>query len=114
MPTAANSTSGERTRVIAYPFPIPHLQSVYSSAKATPDGKWALYLGQRHERTDVFLVKVPPYPQVDGVLRNTFVSVPLLIPPAIGTAKVTVQFGYADAVLVQATFTVRRDVRAVW
>ena len=61
VPLATNSVDGEQTRVIAYPFPIPHLQGIYSSAKAMPRRKMgALTLAQRHERTDVFPHKSPP------------------------------------------------------
>ncbi len=98
VPLAANSIRGERTRVIAYPFPIPHLQSIYSSAKALPDGKWALYLGQRHERADVYLVKMPPYPEPDQTDRGNFVRIPISIPPppVSGADNVIVEFGYAE------------------
>ncbi len=98
VPVSADSKSGEHTRVVSYPFPIPHLQSIYSSAKATPDGKWALYLGQRHERADVFLIKLPPYPEPDGKDRTTFQNLPISVPKSADSAvnNAIVEFGYTE------------------
>lgn len=100
VPLTANSVNGERTRVIAYPFPIPHLQNVYASAKAMPDGRWALYLANRHERADVFLIKVPPYPEPEPpektVDRAHFVRLPVSVPAPADGDRAALAFGYAE------------------
>ena len=98
VPVSADSKAGEHTRVVSYPFPIPHLQGIYSSAKATPDGKWALFLGQRHERPDVFLIKLPPYPEPDGKDRSTFQTLSVPVPKSShsGVNNAIVEFGYTE------------------
>lgn len=98
VPLTSNSIYGERTRLIAYPFPIPHLQSEYAASKPLPDGRWAVVLVHRHERPDLFLVKIPPYPAEDSVSRGSFVNVPVTVkPPAgLGVDNAVVEFGYAE------------------
>ncbi len=96
VPLAADSPMGEQTRIIGYPFPIPHLQGIFAAAKAMPDASWALFLGQRHERSDVYLLKVPPYPAPDGINRQQFIPVPVPVMPQPGGASAVVEFGYTE------------------
>ncbi len=98
VPLWNNSFFGERARVLPAMLALPHLQSVYASAKALPTGDWALVMQYLHERQNMSLVKVPPYPDEDSVNRTSFVSIPLkLTPPAgLGVANAVVDFGYVE------------------
>jgi hypothetical protein len=49
-------------------------------------------------RQDIFAVKLPPFPQFDGIRRDTFIKIPVQVPAVTGgTANtVRIRFGYAE------------------
>jgi hypothetical protein len=72
------------------------VQSIYSNAYALPTGEWVMFFGERHERTDFFLTKVPPLPPARAD-AGTFGRVPLRIGSVpSGTDNIVVDFGYSD------------------
>ena len=88
---------GENSRVAAWAFARPHVQSAYANAFATPDGKYAITAGTRHESYDMVLVRLPPFPPWTSQPGNTFERVKLSIASAPrGTDHVVVDFGYGE------------------
>jgi hypothetical protein len=75
-------------------------QNVFWNVAVTPNSglieSWARWLdGVAHED----LVPIfPPYPSQDGVARNTFIPVPVVVDPPPGSAvqSAIVEFGYAE------------------
>jgi hypothetical protein len=68
-----------------------------SNGKALPGGEWALYLARwvDDQYSGYYAVKVPPFPNVDSAIRNTFSPVTVQVnsvPP--GTDNVVAEFGY--------------------
>ena len=98
VPLWADSFFGERTRTLPAMLALPHLQSVYASAKALPTGDWALVMQYLHERQNMSLVKVPPYPEEDSVNRSSFVRIPVTLKPptGLGVANAVIDFGYVE------------------
>jgi hypothetical protein len=75
-------------------------QNVFWNVAVTPNSalieSWARWLdGVAHE--DLITV-LPPYPSQDGVTRNTFIPVPVVVdpPPGGGVQSAIVEFGYAE------------------
>lgn len=95
-PTDAWSRKGELQRVISVPFPVPHFQSVYSTARAVSNGKWILTPGGGQRRGELYMIETPPEPKVDGVRRDTFVPVMVKVAGAAAGEKALVEFGYAE------------------
>jgi len=91
--------SGRTSRVLTYGFSRYRRQpEVYwANGKAVPDGSWATFATRwvDEQRSDLFEVKIPPYPDVDDVNRGTFLPLAVPIPSApSGTDNVVVRFGY--------------------
>ena len=90
---------GRSQRVVTYSFQRHRRQQVdyVANGKAIPDGSWATLTSSwvDDQRTEMFLVKIPPYPSGDSVNRGTFepLSIQLGSVPA-GTDNIVVQFGY--------------------
>ena len=74
------------------------LHAMVAASKALPNGKWALFATNGVERTDVWVAKIPPFPQKDSVDRTQFVplSVQLTPPAGLRVDNAIVQFGYAE------------------
>lgn len=70
----------------------------YSNAAPLPDGSWALTGGTLLDgaRSEILLLKLPPWPQPDGVDRGNYVPVPVTIGGVSGATGVRVRFGYAE------------------
>ena len=92
--------SGRTSRVLTYGFSRYRRQpeTYWSNGKALPDGSWATFTSRwlDEQRSDLFEVKIPPYPNVDDANRGTFAPLPVAItsvPP--GTASAVVRFGYS-------------------
>ena len=70
------------------------------NAKILPNGKWMLVWSTfaQGQRTSVFIVKLPPFPQQDGINRGDYIPQKVIVPaPKVPGATVTnavVQFGY--------------------
>jgi len=62
--------------------------------KPTPDGSWAFFVAGGAPR----MLKLPPFPEPDGVDRSTFVRAPISIstPQGLGIAYAAIEFGYAE------------------
>jgi hypothetical protein len=72
----------------------------YWNARALPDASWMLAPVPMLDgaREEVLAIKLPPYPNPDGVDRNDFIPVPLMVtpPPEMQVHNVVVEFGYAE------------------
>jgi hypothetical protein len=75
-------------------------QDVFWNVAVTPNSglieSWVRWLdGVAHE--DLITI-FPPYPAQDGVARNTFIPVPVVVdpPPGNGVQSAIVEFGYAE------------------
>ncbi len=90
---------GRYQRVITYGFMRYRQQPVdyISNGKALPDGSWATFTTPwvDNQRCEMFLAKLPPWPQGGSANRGTFTPLPVQIGsmPA-GATNVAVQFGY--------------------
>jgi hypothetical protein len=84
-------------------FLTAHLQRynmtwTYSNAAPTPNGRYAViggsWLGGR--RNELLLMKLPPFPPHDSIVRSNFVPVTIGVAGYEGSTKVRVRFGYAE------------------
>ena len=66
------------------------------TAKALANGKWHISNIHWDDRSDLFLVKTPPFPAKDIVNRQTFIPVPVQLSPpsALSVNNAIVEFGY--------------------
>jgi hypothetical protein len=76
----------------------PGRQYAYGNLRSLPNGKWAMMSGWWLEglRTDILLIKLPPFPEGDSTNRSDFVPVKVAIGAAPGAARAVVDFGYAE------------------
>lgn len=90
--------SGARSRVLTKGFSNHRATDFFWNAKSNPTGRWSIFRtvwahGFGHE---VFLAKLPPFPQPDGINRSTFMPVAV----TIGASRIAaethaiVEFGY--------------------
>jgi hypothetical protein len=98
-----SADSIRRSRVISYGLSGIRNSFYYWTAKSLPDASWALFtrgLVQPGfgDLLTVWMAKLPPLAQPDGVDRSTFLPVKInLNPPANSqVARAIVQFGYAE------------------
>jgi len=94
-----SSPKGELNRNLGNIFGRFHApETAYASARMLPSGPWALVPAWPLGGTEVFLMKVPPYPASDGFDRSKFVPVTLnfLRPNVLGINSFTVEFGYLE------------------
>ena len=93
-----NITDGRTYRRLGALFNRLNFESVFSSGHSSFSGQWAFghadYYGGGL-RTDLFLVKLPPTPPSDHVIRNDFVAVPVII-GANAAPNARIRFGYAE------------------
>ncbi|MCL4402428.1 MAG: hypothetical protein M1436_07185, partial [Acidobacteria bacterium] len=72
-------------------------EAYWANGKALPDGSWALFTSRwvDNQRSDIYAVKLPPYPARDSVNRATFVPMPVQVGTApAGATTAVVEFGY--------------------
>jgi hypothetical protein len=97
--TTQDDHRGIQSRRISSSLVAPGRQYNFTNAKATPDGKWVQVLGQwlEGQRSDLFWVKLPPFPNKDSNpgTRPGATNLNLELTGVPGDA-VRVAFGYAE------------------
>lgn len=75
-----------------------NLTWTYDNAVPVPDGTWAIASGSWLEgaRSDILLMKLPPYPEPDQVDRGNFVPVAVPVTAREGAVRARIRFGYAE------------------
>ncbi|MBM3724375.1 MAG: hypothetical protein FJW40_02970 [Acidobacteria bacterium] len=111
-----SSSFGEGNRTLSYGFGIHHkTQTLFHNAKQTPDNKWLLFPAWRHERADIYMARIPPYPGRDSATRSSFVPVNVRVqpPPGLGVDNVVVAFGYEENGAADQFFCTSRQEECV-
>jgi len=91
--------SGNEVRPLSWGFRPFHYDSAYYwSARALPDGSWAIIRANGYQRSNdaYFVAKMPPPALPDGVNRTNFVPVAVQIPAQAGASRAWVKFGYGE------------------
>ena len=98
-----SADSNKRSRVISHGLAGIRNSFYYSTAKSLPDASWALFtrgLVQPGfgDLLTVWMAKLPPMAQPDGVDRSTFVPMKInLTPPSnVQVNRAIIQFGYIE------------------
>lgn len=75
----------------------PTKESNYANIHGNADGKWGLFTDffGDGERSDVFAIKLPPWPNTDSISRNTFIPVQVSFYTTTAI-QARVRFGYAE------------------
>lgn len=75
----------------------PGRENNYWNLIGDPEGDYAYGVGQDMQgyRTDLFAIKLPPWPNQDSIARNTFVPVQVKLSPVAGST-VEARWGYAE------------------
>jgi hypothetical protein len=111
--SATNSTNAtRRSRVVAHGVQGPRLMIAFPSAKQLPDASWSLFYAASPRTTppdpcdntvatdfcNVWIVKNPPFPALDGVDRSDFnpATVNVTVAGGLGITNVIVRFGYLE------------------
>ena len=79
----------------------PRIASVYSNARPLPDGSWALMpalatTANMPSGIPTFAVKLPPYPEPDGIDRTNYLNVSVVLPVVAGATSVRIDYGYEE------------------
>jgi hypothetical protein len=89
----------------------------YWTARSLPDASWILFpLPTGRNRFDIFLGKLPPFPDPDATRRSDFIQVMLsdLNPPRdLGIDNAIVEFGYRENGPADAHFCTSRQEACV-
>jgi len=97
--TTETDNAGVSSRRLTSAFVAPGRQYNFTNAKPTPDGKWAQVQAQwlEGQRTDMFWVKLPPFPPVVSNPGTSEGATNLALPLS-GEAgdMIRVAFGYAE------------------
>ncbi|HWB82789.1 MAG TPA: hypothetical protein VG675_01530 [Bryobacteraceae bacterium] len=95
-----DAPNGAATRKLTSGFRRYRLGVYYWSARVLPDGSWMIVRPSYfdRQRSEEFLVKIPPLPSRDSIDRSNFIPMTLsLTPPAsVNVNNAVVQFGYAE------------------
>jgi hypothetical protein len=94
---SGTSPNGEYSRVITQDFDAWHT-GIFDNARATPDGRWAMFKSAVTGSVEAYMAKLPPFPAPDGIRRDGYIPVKLsLAPPdsAAGIDNAVVRFGYS-------------------
>jgi hypothetical protein len=95
-----STTNGGEIRTITNGFRRYRLSPYYWNARVTPEGTWMIVRSDYfdRQRAEEFLVKLPPYPERDGVDRSNFVPVTMYIPALLDQPvdNAVIEFGYAE------------------
>jgi hypothetical protein len=88
---------GLRGRVLTMAFNGPARTNNYANMHALTNGDWGVTTVAWGDgrRSDVFGVRLPPLPNNDSIIRNTFVQVPVSLGGQSGSS-VRIRFGYAE------------------
>ncbi len=87
---------GLRWRKLTMAFGGPGRTDNFANMHAFATGDWTVTAGKWLDgrRSDVIGVKLPPWPNEDSIVRNTFVKIPVLLSGQSGTF-VRARFGYS-------------------
>jgi len=76
------------------------LTSGFANARPLPDNSWVMFQGNYLDsaRRELYMAKLPPFPEADAVDRSTFLPLQVkLTPPAgQGVTNAIVEFGYRE------------------
>jgi hypothetical protein len=88
---------GLRGRVLTMAFNGPARTNNYANMHGLTNGDWGVTTVAWGDgrRSDVFGVRLPPLPNTDSMIRNTFVPVPVSLGGQFGSS-VRIRFGYAE------------------
>jgi hypothetical protein len=94
---SASDPLGLKGRVLTMAFNGPARTNNYANMHALTNGDWGVttVAWADGRRTDVFGVRLPPLPNNDSIIRNTFVEVPVSLGGQAGSS-VRIRFGYAE------------------
>lgn len=103
--------SGGTVRRLTMALSGPGRQYTFANSHPTPDGKWAWLPGYWLDgyRTDLLLVKLPPWPWRDNLQRQNFQPVKYTIQAMAGASYARVRFGYAENGPVESFYCTARQ-----
>jgi hypothetical protein len=92
----AADPNGQSGRRVTHAFSYYHWLNTFWNVKMLPKGDWMLVWSDfmSGQRNALLLVKVPPFPGVDGVNRTDYIPYSVTIPAKPGVNNALVQFGY--------------------
>jgi len=95
-----STTNGGEMRTITNGFRRYRLGTSFWNTRVTPEGNWMIVRTDYfdRQRAEEFLVKLPPYPERDGVDRSNFVPITMYISALQGQPvdNAVIEFGYAE------------------
>jgi hypothetical protein len=97
--TLQHDPLGQFQRVLARVMTSPaKMASGFQNLRALPDNSWAMFQGNYVDglSRSAYMVKIPPFPPSDTVVRSGFIPVPVILKPPASVNNVIVQFGYAE------------------
>jgi hypothetical protein len=92
-------TTGSYMRRLSLGLTAPGLHFSFQTQLLSPDGSWSFFTAPYVNglRTDYYAMKLPPWPAKQiHVARNTFIPIPILVPPHTGANQAMIVFGYAE------------------
>lgn len=94
---SASDPLGLRGRVLTTAFSGPARTNNYANMHALTNGDWGVttVVWGDGRRSDVFGVRLPPLPNDDSIIRNTFVQAPVSLGGQSGSSA-RIRFGYAE------------------
>jgi hypothetical protein len=112
-----STANGGEIRTITNGFRRYRLGPSYWNARVTPEGNWMIVRSDYfdRQRAEEFLVKLPPYPERDGVDRSNFVPITIYISALDGQPvdNALIEFGYAENGPVPSLYCTSRQETCV-
>ena len=106
--------AGLRSRTVVAATARTRMVYGFENNELVPDNSWLLYRSDwlDFQRAEMWAAKLPPYPPVDSVTRNTFVPVTVSLRPAAGLQvnNAIVEFGYQEYGNTLLNCTTRNDI----